>query len=85
MYRDHFCGRTGPRTVFTIRSCEGVYVKPFSAFPDEEEVLCRPLAQFRVTGCTRRLLPADLGQNPPGADDAAAEPAEAEAAALAEG
>eukprot|EP01046_Picozoa_sp_COSAG06_P047206 COSAG06_NODE_6822_length_2758_cov_27.446785_1_plen_582_part_00 len=70
MYEEIFCGRTGPRTVFTIQSCEGVYVKPFSAFPREEEVLFRPCAHFRVIGSTRRLLPEDLGPHPPTADHA---------------
>ncbi len=64
MFRDWFCGRTGPRTIFKVRSCEGVSVKPFSAMPDEDEVLFRPLARFRVTASTRQLLPTDL-QDPP--------------------
>ena len=38
MYRPWFCGTTGPRTVFTIQSCEGVSIKRFSAMPDEDEV-----------------------------------------------
>eukprot|EP01043_Picozoa_sp_COSAG02_P062087 COSAG02_NODE_8481_length_2554_cov_7.631738_2_plen_535_part_00 len=65
MYRPWFCGKSGPRTVFTIQSVEGVSVKPFSAVPDEEEVLFRPLARFRVTGSVKKLTPADLGPNPP--------------------
>ena len=65
MYRPWFCGRSGPRTVFTIQSCEGVAVKPFSAEPDEDEVLFRPLAHFRVTGSAKKLQAADLGANPP--------------------
>eukprot|EP01046_Picozoa_sp_COSAG06_P013167 COSAG06_NODE_792_length_12273_cov_19.284048_1_plen_502_part_00 len=64
MFRPWFCGRTGPRTIFKVRSCEGVSVKPFSAMPDEDEVLFRPLARFRVTASTRQLLPTDL-QDPP--------------------
>ena len=60
MYRPYFCGRRGPRTIFYIQSCEGVSVKKFSAIPDEEEVLFRPLARFRVTGCTKMLTEGDL-------------------------
>jgi len=65
MYHPWFCGKSGPRTVFTIQSCEGVSVKPFSAMPDEEEVLFRPLARFRVTSSAKKLTPADLVLNPP--------------------
>ena len=65
MYRPWFCGHSGPRTVFTIQSCEGVSIKPFSALPDEEEVLFRPLAHFRVVSAAKRLRAADLGPNPP--------------------
>eukprot|EP01045_Picozoa_sp_COSAG04_P014645 COSAG04_NODE_1108_length_8231_cov_5.606247_3_plen_169_part_00 len=70
MYTDDFCGKSGPRTIFTIQSCEGVSVKPFSFFPDEEEVLFRPLAHFHVTGSTKRLRAADLQDPPPPADQA---------------
>ena len=38
MYRPWFCGKSGPRTVFTIQSCEGISIKRFSAMPDEDEV-----------------------------------------------
>eukprot|EP01043_Picozoa_sp_COSAG02_P047796 COSAG02_NODE_4620_length_5156_cov_2.045284_1_plen_557_part_00 len=65
MYREWFCGKSGPRTVFTIQSIEGVSIKRFSAFPDEDEVLFRPLARFRVTGSVKKLTPADLGPSPP--------------------
>ena len=65
MYREYFCGRSGPRTVFTIKSCEGVSVKPFSQLPDEEEVLFRPLAHFRVTSSQKKLQRDDLGPAPP--------------------
>ena len=60
MYRPWFCGRSGPRTVFTIQSCEGVSIKKFSAIPEEEEVLFRPLARFRVTSRTKMLTEGDL-------------------------
>ena len=60
MYAPYFCGRRGPRTIFHIQSCEGVSVKKFSAIPNEEEVLFRPLARFRVTGCTKMLTEGDL-------------------------
>jgi hypothetical protein len=60
MYEPYFCGRRGPRTIFYIQSCEGVSVKKFSAIPDEEEVLFRPLARFRVTSCTKQLTEGDL-------------------------
>ena len=60
MERPWFCGLTGPRTIFTIQSVEGVSVKRFSAMPDEEEVLFRPLARFKVTGCTKMLTAAAL-------------------------
>eukprot|EP01047_Picozoa_sp_COSAG01_P075800 COSAG01_NODE_13105_length_1634_cov_69.150489_1_plen_429_part_01 len=63
MYRQWFCGRRGPRTLFTIQSVEGVSVKKFSAVPDEEEVLFRPLARFKVTGCTKLLTAGDLRDN----------------------
>eukprot|EP01046_Picozoa_sp_COSAG06_P053474 COSAG06_NODE_9256_length_1945_cov_2.793608_1_plen_506_part_10 len=65
MYQPWFCGKSGPRTVFTIQSIEGVSIKRFSALPDEDEVLFRPLARFRVTGSAKKLTPADLGLNPP--------------------
>ena len=39
MYQPVFCGRFGPRTIFTIKACtEGVPIKRFSAVPAEEEV-----------------------------------------------
>ena len=60
MYKGYFCGKRGPRTIFTIQSCEGVSIKKFSAIPDEEEVLFRPLARFRVTSCTKMLTEGDL-------------------------
>lgn len=60
MYRPYFCGRRGPRTIFYIQSCEGVSIKKFSAIPDEDEVLFRPLSRFRVTGCTKHLTEGDL-------------------------
>ena len=65
MYEPWFCGKSGPRTVFTIQSCEGVSVKKFSAIPDEDEVLFRPLVHFRVTSSSKRLPAADLGNHPP--------------------
>ena len=65
MYRDHFCGKSGPRTVFTVQSCEGVSIRRFSHFPDEEEVLFRPGAHFRVMASVKKLRAADLGDNPP--------------------
>ena len=65
MYQPQFCGRSGPRTTFTIQSCEGVKVNRFSAFPNEDEVLFPVLAHFRVTGSSKRLQLADLGPNPP--------------------
>ena len=61
MYQPWFCGKSGPRTVFTIQSIEGVSVKQFSAMPDDEEVLFRPLARFRVIGSAVR----ETGPNPP--------------------
>ena len=60
MYRPYFCGRQGKRTLFTVQSVEGVSIKKFSALPDEEEVLFRPLARFKVTGCTKLLTAGDL-------------------------
>jgi hypothetical protein len=67
MYQPWFCGKSGPRTVFTIQSCEGVSIRRFSHIPDEEEVLFRPGAHFRVTASSKRLTAADLGPNPPAA------------------
>jgi hypothetical protein len=60
MYRPYFCGMRGPRTIFCIQSCEGISVKKFSAIPDEEEVLFRPLARFRVMSCAKMLTEGDL-------------------------
>ena len=65
MYQPWFCGKSGPRTVFTIQSCEGVSIRRFSSLPDENEVLFRPGAHFRVTASSKRLRPTDLGPNPP--------------------
>ena len=65
MYKPWFCGKSGPRTVFAIQSCEGVSVKPFSQYPDEEEVLFRPLAHFRVLASSKELQQADLHPQPP--------------------
>jgi hypothetical protein len=65
MYEAWFCGKSGPRTVFTIQSCEGVSIKKFSIMPDEDEVLFRPLAHFRVTSSSKRLHVTDLGHCPP--------------------
>ena len=50
MYRDWFCGKSGPRTVFTIRSCEGISIKKFSALPDEDEVKSPPSFFVAFTG-----------------------------------
>ena len=50
MYRPWFCGRVGPRTVFTIQSCEGVSIKRFSAMPDEDEVKSAPSLFVAFTG-----------------------------------
>ena len=48
MYRDAFCGERGPRTIFTVQVCEGYHIAPFSRFPDEAEVLLRPLSRFNI-------------------------------------
>ena len=65
MYREWFCGKRGPRNIFTIRSCEGVSIRMFSDLPDEHEVLFRLFAHFRVTHSAKKLRAADLGPNPP--------------------
>ncbi|XP_015274573.1 PREDICTED: erythroblast NAD(P)(+)--arginine ADP-ribosyltransferase-like, partial [Gekko japonicus] len=38
----------GDDTFFTIRTCYGAYIKEFSVFPGEEEVLIPPYELFRV-------------------------------------
>ena len=50
MYRPWFCGKSGPRTVFTIQSCEGISIKRFSAMPDEDEVKSAPSLFVAFTG-----------------------------------
>jgi len=51
---EYFCGRgAGQRTVFIMRSVRGKLIKAFSAFPNEEEALVRPLTFFEVVRKTR--------------------------------
>ncbi|XP_053120729.1 erythroblast NAD(P)(+)--arginine ADP-ribosyltransferase-like [Hemicordylus capensis] len=39
-------GQAGRKTIFRITTCLGVYVKQFSYFPEEEEVLIPPYERF---------------------------------------
>lgn len=64
MYMESFCGTRGPRTIFTIQACQCYLVKPFSHFPEEAEVLFRPLARFCVAASRRSLKPEHLLEDP---------------------
>eukprot|EP00300_Choanocystis_sp_HF-7_P020641 c20644_g1_i14.p1 GENE.c20644_g1_i14~~c20644_g1_i14.p1 ORF type:complete len:230 (+),score=18.30 c20644_g1_i14:327-1016(+) len=58
MDSERFCGRIGPRTIFNIRSQTGYRIDAFSRFGVvEEEVLFRPLTQFRVVSAARYCHP----------------------------
>lgn len=39
----------GRETCFHIKTCSGAYIKPYSTYPGEEEVLIPPYEVFRVT------------------------------------
>ena len=65
MYHDCFCGESGPRTIFTVDACDGYEIKPFSHFPEEAEVLFRPLSKFQVTSVQKRLMPQHLKRDAP--------------------
>ena len=60
MYMNSFCGTRGPRTIFTIQASNCYLVKPFSHFPEESEVLFRPLTRFCVVSSRRSLRPEHL-------------------------
>jgi hypothetical protein len=58
MYDEQFCGKTGPRTIFTIHACRGFDISEFSAFGEQEkEVLFAPLSQFEVIAATKLCDP----------------------------
>jgi hypothetical protein len=48
---EQYLGQTGTRTLFTIECHSAKSIKPFSFYPEEEEVLLPPARQFQVTGC----------------------------------
>jgi hypothetical protein len=52
-----FCGRKGRRTIFTIEGVFCIFIKAFSEFPREAEVLFPPTARFKVRAVNKRLLP----------------------------
>ncbi|XP_044200097.1 T-cell ecto-ADP-ribosyltransferase 1-like, partial [Thunnus albacares] len=39
----------GSETCFQIKTCSGAYVKPYSVFPKQEEVLIPPYETFKIT------------------------------------
>ncbi|XP_062371232.1 erythroblast NAD(P)(+)--arginine ADP-ribosyltransferase-like [Cinclus cinclus] len=41
--------RFGSTTVFKVHTCYGVYIRNFSKYPNEEEVLIPPFVKFNVT------------------------------------
>jgi hypothetical protein len=58
MYKDRFCGKTGPRTVFTIDAKCGYKIELFSFFGEEEgEVLFPPLALLAVMHSSKQCDP----------------------------
>ena len=44
---DQFLGKTGKRTLFSIECCRGKVITPYSAFPDESEIVLLPGTQLR--------------------------------------
>merc|ERR1712137_8017 len=54
MVQDNFCGLSGPRTLFIIHDCVGHMIQDISYFPDESEVLVRPLSVLEVKSVERR-------------------------------
>ena len=63
MYQPCFCGAEGPRTIFTIEGVRGYIIKPFSALPDEAEVLFLPNTRFQVARVVQKLMPEHLVPN----------------------
>ena len=59
MHNEVFCGKTGPRTIFTIEATEAYLIEDFSLYP-EAEVLFRPNSHFEVVSAQKRLRAADL-------------------------
>jgi hypothetical protein len=58
MYEERFCGKTGPRTVFTIDAKCGYRIELFSFFGEEEaEVLFPPLTLLEVTHSSKQCDP----------------------------
>eukprot|EP01047_Picozoa_sp_COSAG01_P042108 COSAG01_NODE_3658_length_5818_cov_3.227138_1_plen_232_part_10 len=45
--------------------CEGYHIAPFSRFPDEAEVLLRPLSRFEVVSAQKRLEQRHLQEKAP--------------------
>eukprot|EP01043_Picozoa_sp_COSAG02_P049529 COSAG02_NODE_4982_length_4751_cov_8.305245_2_plen_1387_part_01 len=63
VYNEKFCGRRGPRTIFTIEGVYGVLIREFSEFAVEDEVLFPINTMFRVAHCQKRMRSQDLAQN----------------------
>lgn len=49
--KESFLGKNGTRTLFSIQSYSGKYIRRHSYYNKEEEILLLPATQFQVIGC----------------------------------
>jgi hypothetical protein len=70
MYQECFCGKTGPRTIFTIDAKCGYKIELFSDFGGAEaEVLFPPLTKLQVTNSMKHCDPLCLVNKDAGLPD----------------
>jgi hypothetical protein len=69
MYQERFCGKTGPRTIFTIDAKCGYKIELFSDLGPEAEVLFPPLTKLQVTNSMKHCDPLCIADNDAGLPD----------------